>query len=77
MIELDITLPSIRHIHKLMRDPQDPEAADREVEVKLVTGDDIRGFVKWIDNHCICVETRAGTHHTLLVWHQAIAYIKS
>jgi host factor-I protein len=76
MIELDITLPSIRHIHQLIRAEKVEEDSSKpqSVEVKLITGDVITGTLKWIDVHCICVSVSS---NTLLVWHHAIAYIKS
>jgi len=78
MNELNITLPSIRHIHALIRDPHHPDAPKPEVEIKLISGEDIKCKVKWVDNHCICVEgAQSGKSHTMLIWHHAIAYIKS
>jgi host factor-I protein len=75
MIELDITLPSIRHIHQLIRSEKlGEDSKPQSVEVKLISGDVITGTLKWIDVHCICVDVSS---HTLLVWHHAIAYIKS
>jgi host factor-I protein len=75
MNEINITLPSIRHIHALI---SNREAPNKEVEIKLMSGDDIKGKLKWVDNHCICVEgAQSGNSHTMLIWHHAIAYIKS
>lgn len=86
MTELDITLPSIRHIHHLIRDRKNldnPQVNLQNVEIKLLTGDVIVGSVKWIDIHCICVEgqTLGGKpldkNREVLIWHHAIAFIKS
>ncbi len=87
MTELDITLPSIRHIHHLIRDRKNsdnPQVNLQNVEVKLLTGDVIVGNVKWIDVHCICVEGRqtlgdspSDKNQEMLIWHHAIAFIKS
>ncbi len=82
MIDLDITLPSIRHIHSLIRDQQTSEHP-RTVEVKLLTGDVITGTVKWIDIHCMCMDGanvdggEKGKSHVMLIWHHAIAFIRS
>jgi host factor-I protein len=77
MTELDITLPSIRHVHRLIQDQYGTDSP-QSVEIKLVTGDMITGTVKWIDVHCICVDgAQSGNPHTMLIWHHAIAYIKS
>ena len=66
-IGLNTLLPSIRRIHGIIRDKS-------EVEVKLVTGDQLRGKINWIDDSCICLDTSG---HKLIIWQQAIAYIKS
>jgi len=79
MSELDITLPSTRHVHQLIRNVQNTDSP-KTVEVKLVTGDVITGIVKWIDAHCICVDLQQqgqSKTSTMLIWHHAIAYIKS
>lgn len=76
MPEVDVTLPSIRHIHQIIRHQRDYDT--NPVEVKLVTGDVIIGNLKWIDQHCICMDgAQAGQSHPFLIWHHAIAYIKS
>jgi len=87
MTDLDITLPSIRHIHHLIRDRKNsdnPQVNLQNVEIKLLTGDVIVGNVKWIDIHCICVEGRqvigdkpSDKNQEMLIWHHAIAFIKS
>jgi sRNA-binding regulator protein Hfq len=95
MTELDITLPSIRHIHHLIRDRKNSDSSSpnfqanlQNVEVKLITGDLIVGSVKWIDIHCICVEGKltlgdkpsdknSDKNQEMLIWHHAIAFIKS
>ena len=84
MTELDITLPSTRHVHQLIRSVKNTDSP-QTVELKLVTGDVINGVVKWIDAYCICVDgIQIGSEQgqvakasTMLIWHHAIAYIKS
>lgn len=71
MSDLNITLPSIRRVHNLIKENQ-------TVELKLLTGDLIQGQVKWIDEHCLCVHTSdGGSTHSIAIWQHAIAYIKT
>ena len=65
-IGLNTALPSIRRIHGIIRDKS-------EVEVKLVTGDQLRGKIAWIDDQCVCIDA-AG--HKIIIWQHAIAFIK-
>ncbi|NJK35106.1 MAG: hypothetical protein HC919_09210 [Oscillatoriales cyanobacterium SM2_2_1] len=65
-ITLNATLPSVRHVHALIR-------TQAPVEVKLVTGDQLRGRLLWIDDHCVCVEESGSK---VVLWKQAIAYIR-
>ncbi len=65
-IGLNTSLPSIRRIHSIIRDKN-------EVEIKLLTGDQLRGKISWIDDQCICLDT-AG--HKVVIWQHAIAFIK-
>ena len=44
MTELDITLPSIRHVHRLIQDQYGTDSP-QSIEIKLVTGDVITGTV--------------------------------
>jgi host factor-I protein len=67
-IEFNTSLPSIRRIQGIIREKS-------EVEVKLVTGDDIKGKVLWIDDNCICIESGTGGSKTI-VWLHAVAYLK-
>ncbi len=67
--ELNTSTPSIRRVHNMIKDKE-------EVEVKLVTGDSIKGTVKWIDIDCICVDVVSpGQSHTLVIWQHSIAFI--
>jgi len=67
--ELNTSTPSIRRVHNMIKDKE-------EVEVKLVTGDSIKGTVKWIDTDCICVDVASpGQSHTLVIWQHSIAFI--
>ena len=65
-IGLNPSLPSIRRIHGLIRDKS-------EVQIKLLTGDELRGKILWIDDQCICMDA-AG--HKVVIWQHAIAFIK-
>ncbi|MDX2253955.1 MAG: RNA chaperone Hfq [Pseudanabaenaceae cyanobacterium bins.39] len=66
-IGLNTSLPSIRRIHGLIRDKS-------EVEVKLITGDQLRGKISWVDDQCLCLDV-AG--HKLVIWQHAIAFVKN
>ncbi|CAN1211814.1 Hfq-related RNA-binding protein [Tumidithrix helvetica PCC 7403] len=68
MSEFNTSLPSIRRIQSIIREKSD-------VEVKLLTGDDINGKVLWIDDNCICIEGGTGAVKTI-IWLHAVAYIK-
>jgi host factor-I protein len=66
-IELDTGLPSIRQIQTIIRE-------EKEVEMKLVTGDLLAGKVRWQDTYCICVLDQYD--QPTIVWRQAIVYVK-
>ncbi|PSB20337.1 RNA-binding protein hfq [Phormidesmis priestleyi ULC007] len=66
-IELDTGLPSVRQIQTVIRE-------EKEVEMKLVTGDLLTGKVRWQDHHCICVLDQYD--QPVIVWRQAIVYVK-
>ncbi len=71
MSDLNITLPSIRRIHSIIRENQ-------HVELKLLTGDVVKGELKWIDDHCLGMHTsEGGDAHTMVIWRHAIAFIKT
>ena len=65
--ELETGLPSIRQLQMLIRDKQ-------EVEIKLMTNDVIMGKVRWQDTYCICLDVPE--NQTIMLWRQAIAYLK-
>ncbi|MFN9866964.1 MAG: Hfq-related RNA-binding protein [Pseudanabaena sp.] len=44
-----------------------------EVEIKLLTGDQLHGKISWIDDQCICLDTSG---HKVVIWQHAIVYIK-
>jgi host factor-I protein len=67
MSDLNITLPSVRRLHSLIKENQ-------AIELKLLTGDEIKGQVKWLDEHCLCIHTADAS---IVVWQHAIAYIKT
>lgn len=66
----DITIPSIKRIHNLIKDKQ-------EVEVKLISGDSLKGTVRWIDNQCLSVDGLGEDRgNSMVIWLTAIAFIK-
>lgn len=67
MSEFDTGLPSVRQVQGLIKDKQ-------EIELKLVTNDLLVGKILWQDINCICLAD--GSEQPILVWRQAIAYLK-
>lgn len=67
MLELDTNLPSIRTIQSLIKDK-------KEVEMKLVTDDLLVGRIFWQDTECVSLIDRE--ENKIIVWRQAIAFIK-
>ncbi len=65
--ELETGLPSIRQIQRLIKDA-------KETTFKLISGEELVGTVMWIDPNCVCLKDKQG--ESLLLWLQAIAYIK-
>ncbi len=65
--ELETGLPSVRQVQTIIRE-------EKEVEMKLVTGDLLTGKVRWQDPHCICVLDQYD--QPIIVWRQAIVYVK-
>ena len=67
MTELQTGLPSVRQIQNFIKEGQ-------EVELKLLTGDLLNGKLRWQDQNCICLSTPE--EQQIIIWLQAIAYIK-
>jgi host factor-I protein len=65
--EFTTGFPSVRQIQTLIREK-------RYVEVKVITGDDIRGKLIWQDPHCVSLETDDQQKHQ--IWKQSIVYLK-
>jgi host factor-I protein len=65
--ELETGLPSIRQIQTLIKD-------EKEVELKLVTGDLLAGKIRWQDIHCLSLTDQYDQQ--TIVWRQAIVYLK-
>lgn len=65
-VGINPSLPSIRRLHSIIRDKS-------EVEIKLLTGDQLRGKISWIDDQCICMDASG---HKVIIWQHAIAFIK-
>ena len=66
--ELNITLPSIRRIHGMIRQGE-------RVSLKLLTGDQLEGKLRWIDFECLGFEPQSGEQ--MIIWLQAIAFIQA
>jgi host factor-I protein len=67
MSEFETGLPSIRQIQGLIKDRQ-------QVELKLLTQDLLMGTLLWQDQNCVCLMTQ--DEQRMIIWRQAIAYIK-
>ncbi|MDX1977056.1 MAG: hypothetical protein SFT94_05225, partial [Pseudanabaenaceae cyanobacterium bins.68] len=65
--ELNVTLPSIRRLHGMIR-------YQERVLVKLLTGDQVPGKLRWIDFDCLGFEPDLG--EPMIIWQQAIAFIQ-
>jgi host factor-I protein len=65
--ELETGLPSIRQVQTIIRE-------EKEVELKVTTGDVLVGKIRWQDQHCICLLDQYD--QPTLIWRQAIVYIK-
>jgi host factor-I protein len=68
MSEFETGLPSIRQIQGLIKDRQ-------QVELKLLTQDLLMGTLLWQDQNCVCLMTQ--DEQRMIIWRQAIAYIKT
>ncbi|MGI0486094.1 Hfq-related RNA-binding protein [Pantanalinema rosaneae CENA516] len=65
--ELETGLPSVRQIQNLIRE-------EKEVELKLVTGDLLTGKIRWQDSHCMSLTDQYD--QPTIVWRQGIVYLK-
>lgn len=65
--EFDINLPSVRQVQNTIKD-------QKQVELKITTGDVLTGKLVWQDPFCICL--RDDSNQQTLIWRNAIAYIK-
>lgn len=65
--ELETGLPSVRQVQSIIKD-------EKEVELKLVTGDLLAGKIRWQDTHCIALVDHYD--QATIVWRQAIVYLK-
>ena len=65
--ELETGLPSIRQVQTIIRE-------EKEVELKVTTGDVLVGKLRWQDQYCICVLDQYD--QPTIVWRQAIVYVK-
>ncbi|MDX2271456.1 MAG: RNA-binding protein hfq [Cyanobacteriota bacterium] len=67
MSEFNPGLPSIRWLQKALQDRQ-------SLEIKLINGEVLLGQLKWQDPDCIYFALDTGSE--ILLWKQAVAYIK-
>ncbi|HAZ47820.1 MAG TPA: RNA-binding protein hfq [Cyanobacteria bacterium UBA11369] len=65
--EFDTNLPSVRKVQSTIKD-------QKQVEMKLTTGDVLAGQLIWQDPSCMCL--RDQNNQQILIWRGAIAYIK-
>ncbi|MBD2020138.1 RNA-binding protein hfq [Leptolyngbya sp. FACHB-36] len=66
-MELETGLPSTRLIQTLIRE-------EKEVELKLTTGDLVAGKIRWQDANCVSLVDHYDQQ--TIVWRQAIVYLK-
>lgn len=65
--EFNTGFPNSRQIQNLIK-------GKNTVEVKLTTGDQLFGQVRWQDPQCLCLET--SDQSQFQIWKHAIAFIK-
>jgi host factor-I protein len=63
---LNTSLPSTRRIQNLIREKA-------EVQIKLITGEQLAGTILWLDEHCIALGMGDSTS---ILWIHAIAYLR-
>ena len=63
----DTNLPNVRQVQSFIK-------SQKEVEIKLTTGEAIFGKVRWQDPDCIALVDE--NNQQTLVWRQALAYLK-
>ncbi|ACB53492.1 unknown [Crocosphaera subtropica ATCC 51142] len=67
MTEFDTGLPSVRQVQTFIKDQQ-------KIIIQLTTAETITGQVLWQDPQCLCVVDES--NQSLLIWRQALIYIK-
>ncbi len=67
MTEFDTALPSVRQIQEYIKEQQ-------KIVIQLTTTETITGQVLWQDPECLCVTDES--NQSLLIWRQALIYIK-
>ena len=65
--ELETGTPSVRQIQTMIRE-------DKEVELKLITGDLLAGKIRWQDQSCLSLTDHYDQQ--TIIWRQAIVYLK-
>ncbi|HEY9847959.1 MAG TPA: RNA-binding protein hfq [Leptolyngbyaceae cyanobacterium] len=63
----DTGLPSTRQLQSFIKE-------EKQVDIKLMTGDLLSGQVRWQDPTCISLIDE--NSESIIIWRQAIAYIK-
>jgi host factor-I protein len=67
--ELNVTTPSIRKLHSLIR-------GNAQVQLKLRTGELVKGRICWIDPECLCLE-KSEENEQMIVWFKAITFVQN
>lgn len=67
MTAFDTAFPSIRQIQSFVKNKT-------PIEIGLITNKTIEGVLQWQDENCISLIT--ASKEKILVWYQAIAYIR-
>lgn len=67
MADLDTGIPSFRWVQNAIRD-------QKTVAIKLATGEEMGGRVRWQDTECICLLDDG--EQDVLVWRSAIAWLR-
>jgi host factor-I protein len=63
--ELNVTTPSVRKLHNLIKERA-------LVSIKLRTGESVQGGICWIDTECLCLEGE----EQVIIWFKAIAFVQ-
>jgi host factor-I protein len=68
MSELNIGLPSVRIIQSYIKEK-------KHIQIKLITGEIIKGRIAWQDPECISMVNE--NDQPILLWRQSIVYLQN